>query len=347
MRKTLLLITLLLIVFPAMAQYTEGSAVAHLQGRNIVGSLPRPSYSATSEGIVVVQVKVDQYGNVIEAIPGAEGTTTTDKELWKAVRNAAMKAIFNMDTDAPVLQTGNITYCIGLSCKNVFPPVSESNGIVFTPIKTIVNSTGHRTYYINAHFEKTHDLKKLIFLVEEDDYIIPIQLLKKDLGAEKRFLALELKEGDKVVIKGVLSIVNVDDEYYNGLSDAVIIEAKDTILVQECVPSNDSELVPFQLVEVKPSFNGGDASEFSKWVNSHLNYPPKAKKNGIQGRVGLRFTIKADGSMADVKVLHGIDKDLDKEAVRVVSMSPKWEPGSIKGKPVNVTYTFPVIFQLR
>ena len=89
---------------------TEGSANAHLKGRNVVGSLPRPAYSAQLEGIVVVQIKVDQYGNVTEAVPGAEGTTVTDKTLWNAARSAAMKAHFNMSADAPVLQTGTITY---------------------------------------------------------------------------------------------------------------------------------------------------------------------------------------------------------------------------------------------
>lgn len=89
---------------------TEGTANAHVKGRNVVGSLPRPSYNAQMEGTVVVQIKVDQYGNVTEAIPGAEGTTVTDKNLWNAARNAAMKAHFNMSADAPVLQTGTITY---------------------------------------------------------------------------------------------------------------------------------------------------------------------------------------------------------------------------------------------
>lgn len=89
---------------------TEGNANAHLKGRNVVGTLPKPSYNAQMEGIVVVQVKVDQYGNVTEAIPGVEGTTVTDKGLWNAARAAAMKAHFNMSADAPVLQTGTITY---------------------------------------------------------------------------------------------------------------------------------------------------------------------------------------------------------------------------------------------
>ena len=89
---------------------TEGNANAQLKGRNVVGTLPKPSYNAQLEGTVVVQVKVDQYGNVTEAIPGVEGTTVTDKNLWNAARSAAMKAHFNMSADAPVLQTGTITY---------------------------------------------------------------------------------------------------------------------------------------------------------------------------------------------------------------------------------------------
>ena len=93
---------------------TEGSANAHVKGRNVVGSLPKPTYGTQMEGIVVVQVKVDQYGTVTEAIPGAEGTTVTDKTLWAAARTAALKAHFNQSADAPALQTGTITYIFKL-----------------------------------------------------------------------------------------------------------------------------------------------------------------------------------------------------------------------------------------
>ena len=93
---------------------TEGSANAHVKGRNVVGSLPRPSYNSQTAGTVVVQIKVDQYGNVTEAIAGAEGTTVTDKTLWTAARNAALKAHFNMDANAPAVQTGTITYIFKL-----------------------------------------------------------------------------------------------------------------------------------------------------------------------------------------------------------------------------------------
>ena len=88
----------------------SGAANAHVKGRNLIGSLKKPEYATQMEGKVVVRIKVDQYGNVIEALPGAEGTTVTDKGLWNAARKAAMEAHFNTDASAPAVQEGTITY---------------------------------------------------------------------------------------------------------------------------------------------------------------------------------------------------------------------------------------------
>ena len=109
---------------------------------------------------------------------------------------------------------------------------------------------------------------------------------------------------------------------------------------------NDEESIPYQLVDVKPKFQGEDANQFTAWVNTQLIYPKESKDHGVQGRVTLQFTVYTDGSIGEIKVLRGADPLLDKEAIRVVSMSPRWAPGEIKGQPVNVTYTFPVIFRL-
>lgn len=115
---------------------------------------------------------------------------------------------------------------------------------------------------------------------------------------------------------------------------------------QNNTEAEDDEPVPFQLLEQKPTFQGGDANSFSKWVNERLVYPEVSKKNKDQGRVVLQFTIGKDGQVGNVKVLRGATPELDAEAVRVVSMSPAWTPGMNGGKPVRVTYTFPVIFAL-
>ena len=142
--------------------------------------------------------------------------------------------------------------------------------------------------------------------------------------------------------------IKLDDDMFMNLEDdntgVEIQEYKEAEVEEEEV---EEEAIPFQLVEQKPSFNGGDANEFSKWVNSRLVYPEIAKEHGVQGRVTLAFTVEADGRVTNVKVLRGVDPALDAEAVRVVKSSPKWKPGRQRDRAVKVTYTFPVIFQLR
>ena len=106
--------------------------------------------------------------------------------------------------------------------------------------------------------------------------------------------------------------LKVDDNFMSLEDDANLgVEIMDYVeeVKEEVV---EEEAIPFQLVEEKPSFNGGDANEFSKWVNSKLQYPEIAKENGVQGRVTLQFTVNPDGSVSNVKVLRGVD-------------SPRWE----------------------
>lgn len=79
-------------------------------GRSLIGSLPKPSFQGNAKGTVVVKVWVDNYGIVQKAVAGAEGTTINDTKLWKAAKNAAMKACFNISVDAPALEEGTITY---------------------------------------------------------------------------------------------------------------------------------------------------------------------------------------------------------------------------------------------
>lgn len=136
------------------------------------------------------------------------------------------------------------------------------------------------------------------------------------------------------------NILNLEDDSNLGVEIMDYVEQVQEEVVEE-------EAIPFQLVEEKPSFNGGDANEFSKWVNQRLVYPEIAKENGVQGKVMINFTVNADGSVTNVKVVRGVDPSIDKEAVRVVASSPKWKPGKQRDRAVKVTYTFPVIFQLR
>ena len=149
---------------------------------------------------------------------------------------------------------------------------------------------------------------------------------------------IEIKDDD-IEVEDIV-IETEDDEDFT----IEIMDYSDAEIVEEVV---EEEAIPFAFVEQKPSFQGGDPNKFSIWVNERLVYPEIAKENGVQGRVTLEFTVEKDGSISKVKVLRGVDPSLDKEAVRVVSMSPKWTPGKQRDRAVPVKYTFPVIFQLR
>jgi protein TonB len=104
--------------------------------------------------------------------------------------------------------------------------------------------------------------------------------------------------------------------------------------------------VPFILVEVKPTFKGGDENAFRIWVQKRTIYPKIAEDNGIQGRVIITFIVETDGSVSNVKVVRSVDPILDNEALKAVMASPKWTPGRQRGIPVRVRFQIPLDFRL-
>ena len=105
---------------------------------------------------------------------------------------------------------------------------------------------------------------------------------------------------------------------------------------------------PFEVVEEKPSYIGGEA-ELYKFISKHVAYPPMARENGIQGRVFVRFVVNEDGSVSQAQVVRGLPgggAGCDAEALRVVNMLPKWNPGKQRGKAVKVWFTLPINFKL-
>lgn len=101
----------------------------------------------------------------------------------------------------------------------------------------------------------------------------------------------------------------------------------------------------FDVVEVMPQFPGGQIAML-KYIMENLKYPEQAMKEGIQGRVAVRFIVEKDGSISDVKPILSVHPLLNKEAVRVVESMPKWTPGKQNGKPVRVRFNLPVMFKL-
>lgn len=160
---------------------------------------------------------------------------------------------------------------------------------------------------------------------------------------------LPLKIGNILVGKHNLTVSKAGYESYN--TTVTVTEghsvAVNCLLTAKSEQESVSEDLPFTTVEQMPTFQGGDLITFNRWVMSQIRYPEIAQQNGIQGRVLVTFIVEIDGSLSNIKVIQSPDTSLTAEAVRVISNSPKWEPGRQRNHPVRVMFTMPVNFRLQ
>ena len=147
----------------------------------------------------------------------------------------------------------------------------------------------------------------------------------------------------------VLQIVEDDVELEDELQleDFEIDQETEVEIMEFTEEEEVEEAEIFFIVEDMPSFQGKGQDGFRTWIGNNLQYPEIAAENGISGRVFVKFVVETDGSISNVSLVRGVDPALDKEAVRVVKASPKWAPGKQRGKPVRVSFTFPINFVLQ
>ena len=130
----------------------------------------------------------------------------------------------------------------------------------------------------------------------------------------------------------------------NDETGGEVLKAKEVIAQPE--PPKEEETKVFDVVEVMPTFPGGQQALF-EWLSKNIKYPVVAEENGVQGRVIVTFVVERNGSITDVQVAKSVDPSLDKEAVRVVKAMPHWIPGKQNGSAVRVKFTVPVTFRLQ
>ena len=118
---------------------------------------------------------------------------------------------------------------------------------------------------------------------------------------------------------------------------------KNGVLIYGNLLANDT--VVYKSADVPPAFKGGDA-ELNRYLSRNIKYPKEARDNNIKGRVTIGFIVEKDGTLTNVKLVRGIGGGCDEEAVRAMSVSPKWNPGLNSGKPVRVRYSIPVAYAL-
>lgn len=131
-----------------------------------------------------------------------------------------------------------------------------------------------------------------------------------------------------------------DPEYNPGLEVLIPVYPIDSV---EDVYMPDDHVV----TEIMPRFNDGDPKvEFYKYIHGKLEYPVEAVENRVSGKVTVKFVVNHKGYIERAEILKGVHPSLDEEALRVISSSPRWEPGFQSGHYVNVIYTFPINFKL-
>jgi len=141
--------------------------------------------------------------------------------------------------------------------------------------------------------------------------------------------------------------VKIDDELEiedSEADDKTLIDVAPVVSAKEEEEEETAEV--FFIVEDMPEFPGGELA-LRAFIGNAIKYPVIAQENGIQGKVYVTFVVGKDGSVSNAVIARGVDASLDKEALRVVNTLPKWKPGKQRGKPVNVSYTVPINFQLQ
>jgi TonB family protein len=200
-------------------------------------------------------------------------------------------------------------------------------------------------------------------------------LARKKLGDEAGFCAdifMSTANGDTVSRNIFFNKCTVNDTVYLDSDDKAvnkIVSVKTKIIAKRRYDSNtdiitidslgklnwDYEVdstnlskidsLSYYFVEQMPSFPGGEEA-LVKFLAHNIKYPPKARENGYQGSVFLTFVIGKEGNVRDVKILKGVETEIDREAMRVVRGMPQWFPGMQKGRFVNVQYNLPIRFTL-
>ncbi len=188
---------------------------------------------------------------------------------------------------------------------------------------------------------------------EPEEQVVEEQVASQQVTAiaivEKADADKEVKNMDQIQ-ENEAQVGNVNQEGKIDISE--VNTATKAVTVVEEKPKEEPKVEKpqpekiFEAVEQPAEFPGG-RSALAKWLSNNLRYPEVAQANNIQGRVVVKFTVEKDGSISNPTVVRGVDKDLDREAIRVVKKMPRWNAGKNNGVAVRSYFNLPVNFKLQ
>ena len=190
--------------------------------------------------------------------------------------------------------------------------------------------------------------------VEEQKFEQPEIEVPEEVLATVQVTQIAIVDADKVKNEVMDMDAQKEDNTARGVvtqegsDDADKFKAvQEQVVVKEPEPEvKPKEEEIFVAVEQAAEFPGGQGA-LMKWLSNNIRYPESAQQNDIQGRVIVKFVVEKDGSIGAATILKGVDKDLDREALRVVKRMPKWQPGKNNGVAVRSYFNLPVTFKLQ
>ena len=155
----------------------------------------------------------------------------------------------------------------------------------------------------------------------------------------------------------IIEVVEDEEEIEETIIESTETDQEEIVEEVEVVEEDLDLDVPFAIIEDVPLYPGCERvpksqrrdcfqKEIQKHINKNFRYPEIAQEMGIQGRVFVQFTIQKDGSISGIRT-RGPDKNLEKEANRIISKLPQMTPGKQRGRPVRVPFSIPITFKLQ
>lgn len=341
-----------------------------LQSRNVVAYVQ--GYDKTmADNIIVVGARLDNLGMMPISVDGQQ----TSKTFYGANGNASGLAVMlelarMVEMNRIMFRRSVVFVAFGASCETFagawyFVNRSfEDFGTVDAMINLDMLGTGYNGFY--AYTSSNADLNAILKTLSGSlQPVIPEIVAAEPYPSDHRvFYAKEIpsvmfttgrypEHNTERDTESILDYPNMERELeyvYNAtmaLADwnGDIAFRPDAASKKKLAKNN---VVSYADCDQRPMFlNSTDPKQFmEKWVYQYLKYPQEAVRDGIQGRVMVEFVIGIDGKVSDVKVVKSVSPELDAEAVKVVSASPKWRPARLKGEKVRCSMTIPIEFRL-
>ncbi|GGH16951.1 M56 family metallopeptidase [Mucilaginibacter phyllosphaerae] len=282
--------------------------------------------------------------------------TISNSKAVDAIHDKA-KQVFDAPAKAILADTTYKTTIITYDPKTDKLPVAPADTVpdknknqVFTQVEHVPTFPGGENafaQYLVSNIKYPADAKKnkvegrsvITFIVEKDGSLSDLKVVRA-LGSGTDEEAIRVLKASPKWNPGVQNGKTVRVQYSIPVSFSL---GNKITATGQPVSGEGSEV--FISVEQAPSFPGGDAA-FGKFLATNVRYPKAAREANLQGRVVASFIIEKDGSLSNIKVIRGVGMGIDEEAVRVLGLSPNWNPGIQNGHNVRVSYAVPINFAL-